>query len=198
MGSSVWFSVCRRVSREKEKLTHNENSRVFPDSLGETFRSLLLDDVPPSGLTGSARVESLRFILGVDESRNRDFLVKSGFSLLTLDRRAVDDEVSEVTEKLLSTVLGSDEVEEFGSVVDESGPGVSSNESRVGENSEEERNVGLDSTNTEFYESSEHLATSDFEGCSASRAFDEKGVVVRLSEQSERSMSAFKCRKERK
>jgi len=100
--------------------------------------------------------------------------VKSGFSLLTLDRRSVDDQVSEVTEKLLSTVLRGDEVEEFGSVIDESSPGVSFDVGRVGENSEEERNVGLDSTNTELDESTKHLSSSDFESGTSGSAFDEK------------------------
>lgn len=171
------------------RLTHDEDTGVLPHSLCETFGTLLLDDVPPSSLARSARIESLGLILGVDKSGNRDFLMKSRLSLLTLDRRSVDDEVSEVTEKLLGTILGSDEVEKFGSIVDESGPGVSLDVGGVGEDSEQERNVGLDSANTELDKGTKHLATSDFESSTSGRALDEERVVVRLK-QHERRVSS--------
>lgn len=44
---------------------------------------------------------------------------------------------------------------------------------------EQERNIGLDSANPELDESTEHLAARDFEGGATRGAFDEKTVVVR-------------------
>lgn len=60
------------------------------------------------------------------------------------------------------------------------GPGLSLDKDIVGKDSEQEGNVGLDSTNTELDQSSQHLATSDFEGSSSNRALDEQRIVVRL------------------
>jgi hypothetical protein len=57
----------------------------------------------------------------------------------------------------------------------------------VRENTEEERDVGLDSTDSELDESAKHLATSDFERRTPSRAFDEQRVVVRLLPRTARS-----------
>lgn len=74
--------------------------------------------------------------------------MKAGLSRLSLDGGTVDDEVSEVSEELLSTVLRGDELEELGSVVDEGGPSLLSDEDGRGENAEEEGDVGLDTCAT--------------------------------------------------
>lgn len=98
---------------------HDEDSRVVADGLGESLGSLLLDDVTPSSEAGLGGVERLGLVLGVDEGGDGDVLEESRLSDLSLDRRSVDDEVSEVGEDLLGSVLTRDEVEKGGSVVDE-------------------------------------------------------------------------------
>jgi len=48
----------RKEGRERS-FTHDENSRVFSNSFRETFGTLLLDDVPPSGSARGRSVENL-------------------------------------------------------------------------------------------------------------------------------------------
>jgi hypothetical protein len=118
------------LNRLLERLTHDEDSRVVTNSLGESFGSLLLDDVTPSDSAGHRGVDRLGVVLGIDESGDGDLVEESGLSNLSLDARAVDDEVSEVGEDLLSSVLTRDEVEERRSVVDELGRRRSASSSR--------------------------------------------------------------------
>ena len=89
--------------------------------------------------------------------------MESWSSNLSFNRRSVDDEVSEVGEDLLSSILRSDELEEGRSIVDElstassvrceiderngathSSPSSTRDEDLVREYSEQEGNIGLD------------------------------------------------------
>lgn len=49
----------------------------------------------------------------------------------------------------------------------------------MGEETNEERNVGLDTADTELDQGAKHLSASDFVGCAADGALDEERVVVR-------------------
>jgi hypothetical protein len=62
---------------------------------------------------------------------------------LTLDRRPVDGEVSEVSQEFLSPVLTGDEFEQVGGIVDERGPSLSALENGMGEQPDQEGDVGL-------------------------------------------------------
>jgi len=169
-----------KTSREKRLVgvapsrVHDEDAGVLADGLGEAFGTLLLDDVPPSGLARLGGVERLGLVLRVDEGRNGDLLVNADVAGLTLDRRTVNGEVSEVGEELLGAVLRLDEVEELGGVVDERRPGVAFDIGGVGEDAEEEGDVGLDTTDAELDEGAKHLATSDLEGSALRGALHEK------------------------
>ena len=55
---------------------------------------------------------------------DRDLLEKTGLAGLSFDGRAVDDEVTEVSEDLLRAVLRGDEVKEGRGIVDELRSGV--------------------------------------------------------------------------
>lgn len=101
-----------QIQERGKKRTHDEDSGVVTNCLGESSRTLLLDDVPPSNGTRGRSVENLGFVLGVDKSRDRDLLLETGLSSLSLDGRTVDDKVSEVGEELLSSVLTGDKVEQ--------------------------------------------------------------------------------------
>ena len=87
----------------------------------------------------------------VGEGRYGDHALELGLADLALDLATIDSEVTKVCEELLSTVLGADQVEESGCVVDEGCPALSVNEGGVSEELDQEGDVGLDATDTELY-----------------------------------------------
>lgn len=105
-------------TREKKELeTHA--SRVSSNSLCESLRTLVDDDVPPSGETRLTGIDDLGRIVLLHELGDDGLLGESRRSRLSEDGGSVDGDVSEVGEELLSSVLGGDELEEIGSIVDE-------------------------------------------------------------------------------
>jgi len=126
---------------------HDEGTRVLPDSLGERLGTMFDNDVAPANSAGHGGVErGSGRVFPVGELRDDDVGLETGFANLTLDGTSVDGEVSKVGKEFLGTVLTLHELEEIGSVVNESGPGLALDENVVGKESEEEGNVGLGST----------------------------------------------------
>ncbi|KAH3663370.1 hypothetical protein OGAPHI_005360 [Ogataea philodendri] len=97
---------------------------------------------------------------------------------LTLDRGSIDTEVGKVRQQLLSSVLGLNHLEQRWGVVDKSGPTVTRNERWVGQQSKQERNVGLDTSNSELDQRSNHLSSGNLVVRTRSGTLDQHGVVV--------------------
>jgi hypothetical protein len=157
---------------------HDQASGILANSLGERLWSLLDDDVPPALSARLSRVERRTVRVLALERWDDDLIGQAGLAGLTLDRAAVDGDITEVREDLLGTVLALNEAEEVRRVVDESCPGLAADEDVVGEQAEEEGDVGLDTTDTELDECTQHLATGYFVGRAADGDLDEKRVVV--------------------
>jgi hypothetical protein len=122
---------------------HDETSLIVSHGLGESSGSLLLDDVPPTDLAGNRGVQNLARVLGIGQLGNGNFFGQTGLSALPLDGRSVDGQVPKVGQELLSSVLTGDEFEQVGSVVDERGPSLSALENGVGQETDQEGDVGL-------------------------------------------------------
>ena len=122
---------------------HNQTTLVVTHSLCEASRSLLQDDVPPSGLTGYRSVEGLARVLGVGKLGDGDLLMQTRLSALTLDGRTVDGKVSKVSQQLLRSVLTGNQFEEVRGVVDKGSPGLSAFEDGVSQETDQEGDVGL-------------------------------------------------------
>lgn len=150
---------------------------VVPDSLGEGLGTLFDDNVPP---TGQARLASVnRFTLSVHNRGDHSFSLETGLAHLALDGRSVNGKVTEVGEKLLGSVLRVNKLEEFGGVVDEGGPGLTRLEDFVSEKTDQEGNVGLDTSNTELDQRTEHLPPSNLISSTANGTLDKQRVVMR-------------------
>jgi hypothetical protein len=169
---------------------HEKSSLVLADSLGESLRSLLDQDVSPSSLARNGDIDLLSG--GIVESGEDDVTLELGLSDLSLDGRSVDSNVSEISKKLLSTVLGLHQREERRSVIDESGPAVSGDESLMGKERSQERDVGLDSTDSELNKSTENLSAGDLVGGSVASALDQHRVVVRGDDSTGETVSSIK------
>lgn len=122
---------------------HNQTTRVRTNSLGECFGAFVDDNVPPTFLTRLAGVQFLGRVLSILQRGNSGFVLETGLTVLTLDGTAVDSEVTKVGQKLGSSVLTGDQLEEIGSIIDEGSPCLSAFEYRVGEKSDQEGDVGL-------------------------------------------------------
>jgi hypothetical protein len=127
---------------------HDQASLVSANRLCESFGTILKDDVPPSLSARYGGVDLLAVV--VVDGRNGDNALELGLADLALDLAAVDSKVTEICEKLLSTVLGADQVEESGGVVDEGCPTLAVDEGGMCEELDQEGNVGLDTTDTEL------------------------------------------------
>ena len=68
--------------RVTPRSVHDECSGIRADSLGESFRSLLDDDVPPTTFVGERRVEwgAIR-IIAILEYGNNDIALEARFTL---------------------------------------------------------------------------------------------------------------------
>lgn len=82
------------------------------------------------------------------------------------------------TYKLLGSVLGANEIEQLRGIINEGGPAVTLNKGRMSEEGSQERNVGLDSTDTELDQSSKHLASSDLVSGTMTGALHQHAVVM--------------------
>lgn len=155
---------------------HDKTTLVVSNGSSESLGALVDNDVSPSVLAGNGSVDILSLTIG--DLRNDGLGSETGLSSLTLDRGSVDGEISKVLQEFLGSVLGSNKLEKLGSVVNERGPGETRLEDRVSKESDEEGNVGLDTSNSELDESSEHLSSGDLEGGSRDGTLDEQRVVV--------------------
>lgn len=150
---------------------------VVPDSLGEGLGTLFNDNVPP---TGQARLASVnRVTLSVHNRGDHSFSLETGLAHLALDGRSVNGKITEVGEKLLGSVLRVNKLEELGGVVDKGGPGLTRLKDFVSEKTDQEGNVGLDTSNTELDQRTEHLPPSNLISGTANGTLDKQGVVVR-------------------
>ena len=116
---------------------------------------------------------------GILEDGLDDLALELGLTDLALDAAAVDGNVAEVGEQLLGTVLRADQSEELGGVVDECGPAGTIDEDGVAQQGSEERNVGLDTADTELNKSTQHLAAHNLVSGATACALDQHGVIVR-------------------
>lgn len=162
-------------SRVGTRIEH-DTYLVRTDSLSKALGALLKDDVAPTLGRGRRGVNRVAILVGDDG--NLDLALELGLADLTLDLAAVDGKLSEVREQLLGTVLGADEVEERGSVVNEGRPARSVYESGMCEELEQEGDVGLYTTDTELDERTKHLSADDLICGTTARALDQHGVVV--------------------
>lgn len=128
---------------------HDQASLVGTNSLCESLRTVLENDIPPTFGARGGCVDLLAAV--VVNGRDGDNALELGLADLALDLATIDSEVTKVCEELLSTVLGADQVEESGCVVDEGCPALSVNEGGVSEELDQEGDVGLDATDTELY-----------------------------------------------
>lgn len=110
---------------------HEETSLVRANGLGEGLGALLDEDLAPALGGGLGDIDLLTSF--VEEVGHDDLALELGLADLALDAGAVDGDVAEVGEQLLGTVLGADQVEELGSVIDEGSPAVAVDECGVSE-----------------------------------------------------------------
>lgn len=168
---------------------HDQATLVAANCLGEGSRALFVQNILPSG---GARLGDIDRSARVIEDRRGDNLtLELGLADLSLDAASVDGNISQVCQQFLGAVLASDESEEFGSVVDECGPAGSIDEGRMGEERSQERNVSLDTSDSELDESTEHLASRNLVGGSVASALDQHGVVVRSDDGSCKPVSTI-------
>ena len=110
---------------------HEETSLVRANGLGEGLGTLLDEDLAP---TLGGRLGDVDLLAGtVQEVGHDDLTLELGLADLALDAGAVDGDVAEVGEQLLGTVLGANQIEELGSVINEGSPAVAVDEGGVGE-----------------------------------------------------------------
>jgi hypothetical protein len=162
---------------------HNQCTRVLPNSLCECLGSVLDDDIPPSNLARHASIEwwSIHWVVAVLQPRYNNLGLEAWFANLTLDRTAVDGKVAKIREELLGTVLGLNKLEQIRCIINESRPGLATDEDIVGEETEQEGDVGFDTSNTELDEGTKHLPSSYLIRSTTHGNLDEQTVIVGLS-----------------
>lgn len=156
---------------------HQETSLVLADSLRKCFRALLNQDVSPALLAWYSGVDLVSSI--IMERGKDDLSLELGLANLSLNAAAVDGNVTKIGQQLLSSVLTADEVKETWGIINEGGPASTLNESRVGEQRCQERDVGLDTTDTEFDQGSEHLSSGNLIGRAMAGTLHQHGIIVR-------------------
>lgn len=155
---------------------HDKSTGVSADSLCKGLGALVDDNVAPTPLVGDRGVDSVALCVG--DGGDESLSLEAWLTALALDGRAVDDKVAKVSKELLGTVLRLDELEELGCVVNEGGPGLARLEHWVGEETDNEGDVGLDTTDTELDQCTQHLPASNLVGGTGNGALDEQRVVV--------------------
>lgn len=149
---------------------------VVPNSLGEGLGALFNDNVPP---TGQARLAGVNGVtLSVHNRGNHSISLETRLAHLTLDGGSVNSKVTEVGEKLLGSVLRVNKLEEFRGVVDKGCPGLTRLEDFVSEKTDQEGDVGLDASDTELDQRTEHLPSSNLISGTANGTLDEQRVVM--------------------
>jgi len=128
---------------------HDKTPLVCADGLCESFWAFLENDVPPTLGAGHGSVNLLATMVVYGWDGND--ALELGLADLALDLTAVDCEVTEVCEELLSTVLGANQVEERWCVIDERRPALSVDKRGVCEELDQKGDVCLDTTDTELY-----------------------------------------------
>lgn len=108
----------------------------------------------------------------------------------TGDAGAVDGDVSEVGEQLLSTVELLDKVEETGGIIDKGGPALALNKSVVGHKTLHKGNVGLDTTDAELDQSTNNLPSGKLICSTRASNLDQQGVVVRSNDSADKSLTS--------
>lgn len=93
-------------------------------------------------------------------------------------QRSINQNLSQIVQQLLRSILGSTESEQLRMLVNEVGIDDSAEELLVLEHIEQERNVGLDASDSELAEGSVHLGTGGGEVFGVSDDLDEQRVVV--------------------
>jgi hypothetical protein len=166
---------------------HDQATLVGTHSFGESFGTLLDDDVPPPRSAGHRGVDLLASI--VVDLGNRYLSFEFWLANLALDLAAVHGKISEVCEELLGTVLGANEVEESRGIVNEGCPALSVDKGGVCEELNEKRYIRLsllagggpenwyldpmylDAADTEFNQCTKHLAPDNLVCGTTARAF---------------------------
>ena len=110
---------------------HDQTAFVGTYSLRKCFRPLFVNDLLPP--FGAWRRNVNIFAVGIKHFGHDNFSFELGIANLTFDAAAVDSKVSKILQQFLTTILTSDQLEEFGSVIDKRGPAVSINEGRMSE-----------------------------------------------------------------
>ena len=162
---------------------HDQCTRILPNSLCERLGSVLDDDVPPSNLARHASIEwrPIHWIVAILQPRYNNLGLEAWFANLTLDRTAVDGKVAKIRKELLCAVLGLDKLEQIRSIVNESRPGLATDEDIVGKETEQEGDIGFDTSNTELDEGTKHLPSSYLIRSTAHGNLDKQTVIVGLS-----------------
>ena len=156
---------------------HDQATLVGTHGLGPSLGALLVKDLLPALSGGRRDIE--RLAGSVVEDRLDNVALEFGLADLALDAATVHGDIAQVSEQLLSTVLTTDQGKQFGGIINESGPAGAISESGVAKQRGQERNVGLDTTNTELDQGTNDLAASNFISGSTASTFDQHGVIVR-------------------
>jgi len=106
---------------------------------------------------------------------------------------AVDDEVAQIVEDLLATVLRGSEVEELGRVFDQRGRRLSRLELGVAQHVEDEGRVGLHTADARLRERTRELIGGGLEGESGGSHLHQHRVVVRRDGRSRVSVAAVEA-----
>ena len=77
-------------------------------------------------------------------------------------------------------------------IIDEGGPASSFDESGMCEKLDQERNVGLDTTNTELDEGTKHLSSDNLVGRPVASALNQHGIVMRGDDSTCEAVTAIK------
>ena len=168
---------------------HDETALVVADGLRKALRALLEEDVPPTLLAWLGCVDLVAALVG--KNGDGDLALELGLTNLTLDLTAVDSEVAEVCKQLLSTVLRANKVEQSGCVIDEGCPALPVDEGRVSEELDQERDVGLHTTDTELNQRTKHLSAGNLVRGTTACALDQHGVVMRSDDGSCKAVSSL-------
>jgi len=170
---------------------HEQASLVLADCLGKSLGALLQEDVSPALLGRLGDINLLT--TGADNLGYDDVGLEFGLADLALDAATVDGYITKVGKQFLSTVLAANQIEELRSIINKGCPAVSVNEGRVSEEGGKERNVGLETADTELDQGTENLATSDLVCGAMAGTLDQHGVVVRGDDGSSETVATVKA-----
>lgn len=168
---------------------HEQTTLVLANGLGEGLGALLEENVSPSLLARLADIDLLT--IGVDDLRENNLTLELGLANLSLDRAAVDGDVSKIGQQLLGTVLATNEVKELRGIINKGSPAVAVDEGGVGEKRGKERDICLDASDTELDQGTEDLSTSNFIGRAVACALDQHGVVVRSNDSAGKAVATI-------